>query len=252
MRAIHFILRSLLVVAIVYLAWLCIDSVVTPIRFEETRAQREAEVIKNLVHIRTAEAEFKLEKGYVTTDLDSLILFRKTAPKKEVMKEGSLTDKQLEAGLTEHKAAKLMERAVSRAKAKMKFENDSLLYEYVWANDREVKEKGLQGFRRDTVYKNMIATLYKGAFTADNIDKIITIPFSNGKRFELEANNGYTTTQGIRIPIMEARAHFNTYLSDLDKQELVNLIDREEKLDHYAGLKVGDVYAPNNNAGNWE
>ena len=38
----------------------------------------------------------------------------------------------------------------------------------------------------------------------------------------------------------------------MNKQELVNLVDREEKLDHYAGLKVGDVYAPNNNAGNWE
>ena len=252
MRAIHLILRILLVIAIVYMAWLCIDSVVTPIHFEDKRAQREAEVIKNLVHIRTAEAEFKLEKGYFTTDLDSLILFLKTAPKKEVVKEGSLTDKQLEGGLTEHKAAKLMENAVNRAKAKKSFENDSLLYAYIWANDREVKEKGLQGFRRDTLYKNMIATLYKGAFTEDNIDKIITIPYSNGKRFELEANNGYTTTQGIRIPIMEARAHFNTYLSDLDKQELVNLIDKEEKLEHYPGLKFGSLEAPNNNAANWE
>ena len=49
-----------------------------------------------------------------------------------------------------------------------------------------------------------------------------------------------------------ARAKFENYLGDLNKQELVNLIDREVKLEHYPGLKVGDIYAPNNNAGNWE
>ena len=49
-----------------------------------------------------------------------------------------------------------------------------------------------------------------------------------------------------------SRAPFESYLADLNQQELVNLIDRETKLDHYAGLKVGDIYAPNNNAGNWE
>jgi hypothetical protein len=54
------------------------------------------------------------------------------------------------------------------------------------------------------------------------------------------------------VPIFEIRAHYNTYLHDLNKQELVNLIDKEQKLDHYPGLKVGSIDAPNNNAGNWE
>ena len=58
--------------------------------------------------------------------------------------------------------------------------------------------------------------------------------------------------QGIKVPIFEIRAHYDTYLHDLNKQERVNLIDKEEKLDHYPGLKVGSVDAPNNNAGNWE
>ncbi|MBQ7191837.1 MAG: hypothetical protein IJS00_03085 [Paludibacteraceae bacterium] len=252
MKATQFIFRLLLGCAVVFLAWLCIDSVVTPIRFEETRAQRETAVIKNLVHLRAAESEFKLEKGYFTTDLDSLILFLQTAPKKEVLKEGALTDKQLEAGMTEHKAVKIIERAKIKAKAQLRTDNDSLIYAYIWEKDREVINNGLQGFRRDTIYKNMIQTLYKGEYTADNIASITTIPYSNGQRFTLEANNNYTTPQGIRIPIMEASAHFNTYLSDLDKQELVNLIDKEEKLEHFPGLKFGSIDAPNNNAGNWE
>ena len=98
----------------------------------------------------------------------------------------------------------------------------------------------------------MIETLYKGALTAENIDQIIYIPYTDGKRFEVEVNNGYTTSQGIRVPLFEARAPFETYLGDLNQQELVNLIDKEQKLEHYAGLKVGSIEAPNNNAGNWE
>ena len=85
-----------------------------------------------------------------------------------------------------------------------------------------------------------------------SIDRIVEIPYSEGKRFEIEVNNDYKTSQGIRVPLFEARAPFESYLSDLNEQELVNLIDRETKLEHYAGLKVGDIYAPNNNAGNWE
>ena len=252
MKATRIIFRILLGIAVVYLAWLCIDSVVTPIRFEEARSEREQAVIQNLVHLRTAEAEFKLEKGYFTADLDSLVMFLRTAPKKEVLKEGALTDKQLEAGMTEHKAVKIIERAKLKAKMALRTDNDSLLYAYIWEKDREVKEKGLQGFRRDTIYKNMIETLYKGEFTAENIVDITYIPYSEGQRYEVEVNNGYATSQGIRIPIMEARAPFRSYLNDLDPQELVNLIDKEEKLEHYAGLKFGSIEAPNNNAGNWE
>ena len=252
MKTTQYVIRVLLVVAIVYLAYLCVASVVVPIRFEQTREAREQAVIANLVHLRTAEVEYKLDKGYYTDNLDSLILFLRTAPKKEVYKEGSLTDKQLENGLTEHKAAKIIERAKLKARVNLKTDNDSLIYDYVWNKDKEVISNGLQGFRRDTIYKNMIETLYKGEYNADNIAGIIIVPFSNGQRFEVEVNNTYTTSQGIQVPLLEVRAHYNVYLSDLNEQELVNLIDKETKLEHYPGLKIGDIYAPNNNAGNWE
>lgn len=246
------IFRILLGISALFLAYICVDSVVTPIKFEEKRAIRETAIVKNLVAIRTAEAEFKLVKGYYTADLDSLILFLKTTPKKEVMKEGSLTDKQLENGLTEHKAAKMMERALIKARAKTGINDIEELYQYVWDNDREIKENGLIGFRRDTINKNMIETIYKGAYTEENIEEIIYIPYTDQVKFEAETNNEYTTSQGIRVPLFEARAHYNTYLADLDAQERVNLVDKEEKLEHYPGLKVGDINAPNNNAGNWE
>ena len=255
MKTSKIIITTLLGVAVIFMAYICINSVVTPIKFEEARVQREAKVINNLVSLRTAEAQFRLDKGYFTADLDSLVDYLKTAPKKEVFKVGSLTEKQLENGMTETKAAKILERARLKAQRKMKYQGaDSLtlLYNYIWENDREVKAEGLQGFRRDTILTNMIQSLYKGQYTEETIGEIVYIPYTDNVKFEVETNNGYTTSQGIKVPIFEIRAHYNTYHHDLNNQERVNLIDKEEKLEHYPGLKVGSVEAPNNNAGNWE
>ena len=255
MNATKIIIRTLLVIGVIFMAFICVKSVVTPIQFEEARVQREAKVINNLVSLRTAEAQFRLDKGYFTADLDSLVEYLKVTPKKEVFKLGSLTEKQLEDGMTENKAAKILERARIKAQRRMNFQGtDSLdmLYQYIWGQDREVKANGLQGFRRDTILTNMIQSLYKGQYTEETIGEIIYIPYTDNVKFEVETNNGYTTSQGIKVPIFEIRAHYNTYLHDLNNQERVNLIDKEEKLEHYPGLKVGSVDAPNNNAGNWE
>ena len=256
MKASRLIVICVLSVAAIIMLIFCVQSVTTPIKFEDTRAQREVAVINNLVDLRTAEVEFHHQKGVFTANLDSLILFLRTAPKKEVLKEGSLTDKQLEAGLTELKAVKILNKAKAAALKDKKLKLDpndiDALYAYIWENDKEVKKNGLAGFRRDTIESNMIQSLYKGKYDEESIAGIIEIPFSEGKRFEMETNNDYKTSQGIRVPLFEARAPFEAYLGDLNKQELVNLIDREQKLEHYPGLKVGDIYSPNNNAGNWE
>ncbi len=252
MKATKAIMITLLSIAAVAMAYFCVMSVVTPIQFEDTRTAREVAVVKNLISLRTAEVEFNRQNGRYMADADSLILFLKTAKKKEVMKEGSLTDKQLEAGLTEQKAAKIIETAKKKALKKQDFANDTDLYAYIWANDKEVIENGLSGFRRDTIESNLIQSLYKGEYDENTIGDIIYIPYTNKTKFEIEVNNNYTTSQGIRVPLFEARAPFSTYLGDLNQQELVNLIDKEQKLEHYPGLKVGSVDAPNNNAGNWE
>lgn len=243
---------TLLSIAAVAMAYFCVMSVVTPIQFDETRASRETAVVKNLVSLRTAEVEYNRQNGRYTADADSLVLFLKTATKKEVLKEGSLTDKQLEAGLTEPKAAKIIEAAKKAALKKQTFASDADLYAYIWENDKEVKSNGLSGFRRDTIESNLIQSLYKGEYNEENIGNIIYIPYTDKVKYEIEVNNEYTTSQGIRVPLFEARAPFETYLGDLNQQELVNLIDKEKKLEHYPGLKVGSVEAPNNNAGNWE
>ncbi len=253
MKTTRTLLICLLSIAAVAMAYFCVTSVTTPIKFEDTRMEREVAVIKNLVDLRTAEVEFHHQNGRFTASYDTLLTFLKTVPKKELMKEGSLTDKQLEAGLNEHKAVKILDAAKKKALKNNKFDDMDALYAYIWANDADVKKNELQGFRRDTIELNMLEALYKGEYTVETIDQITYIPYNEEqKQFELEVNNDYKTSQGIRVPLFEARAPYESYLGDLNQQELVNLIDREQKLEHYAGLKVGDIYAPNNNAGNWE
>lgn len=252
MKLSRLIVICTLSIAAVVMSVFCVQSVTTPIKFENTRVEREVAVIKNLVDLRTAEVEFHHQNGRFTASYDTLLNFLRTAPKKELMKEGSLTDKQLEAGLTEPKAIKILNEAKKKALKKNSFASSDELYAYIWENDAEVKQNELQGFRRDTIELNMLQSLYKGAYDENTIAQIVEIPFSDGLKFEIEVNNDYKTSQGIRVPLFEARAPFESYLGDLNKQELVNLIDREHKLEHYAGLKVGDVLSPNNNAGNWE
>lgn len=216
-------------IAVAAMTVFCIFSIITPIRFEETRKQREPAVIARLIDIRAAEVEYKLQKGYYTNNIDSLILFLNTAKKKEIKKEGALTDVQLEKGLTEAKAVDIIRRG----------------------NAKEIAENGLENFRRDTIVSDLLPTLYQGKYTAENLISMFQIPYCEQK-FEMLVNNEFTNAQGTIIHLFEARAPYSAYLGDLNEQERINLKDREEKLEHYPGLRVGNISTPNNNAGNWE
>jgi hypothetical protein len=66
------------------------------------------------------------------------------------------------------------------------------------------------------------------------------------------ATRNDTTKSGAPLHLFQAQTPYESYLSDLDHQELVNLKDVQAKLGKYCGLKVGDIEQPNNNAGNWE
>lgn len=234
MKTTTVIIRCLLAVAIVFMGYICVNSVTTPIHFEEVREAREADIVKNLIDIRTAENEFRIQHGRYMGDLDSLVLWIQTGTKKEVSKEGALTEKQLENGLTELKAVRMIEKAQKTG------------------NWKEVEANGLMGFRRDTIATPLVEALYKGKYTNETVGQMIYVPHTNGVKFESEVNDEYTTSQGIPVPLVEVRTPYEAYLFDQDAQELVNLKDREEKLWHYAGLKIGSVMEPNNNAGNWE
>ena len=223
-------IKILLFAAIGVLTYISFMSILTPIKFERVRAEREKVIIQNLINLRTAQVEHRDQKGYYTSSLDSLIMFIKTGEKKVILKEGTLSDAQLLAGLTEVKAANIIRRG----------------------NQREIIENGLEGFRRDTTNVPLKVALYANQLSNEAIDKLKFIPYSEDVTFELRINNDYVSSNGIRIPLCEILAPYRTFLFDVNRQEALNLIDLQEKLDKYPGLKVGAVNEPNNFAGNWE
>lgn len=224
------IIKILLVASIGLLSYMCVMSIVTPIKFDETKTAREKVIIQRLIDIRTAEVEFKNQKGVYTDSFPELFNFLKTAKKKTVLKEGSLSDKQLEAGLTEAAAARIVRKG----------------------NKAEIIANGLENFRRDTAYLNMIESIFPEKYTLETIEQLAEIPFSNNEKFTLKVNNEYYNATNIKIPLFEATAPYTTYLYDLNRQEMLNVIDLQKKLEKYPGLQVGSVIEPNNNAGNWE
>lgn len=221
-------IKVLLGISIALLAYFCYSSIQTPIEFEEVRGVREKQVIASLISIRRAEIEFKNQHGRYTASFDTLIAFVKEGKMKMLKKEGTLSDEQMEKGLTEEKAAAILRRG----------------------NATEIAENGLTGFVRDTIYAKVIESLFAGEYDAQTIDNLRYIPFTEKQEFELAV--GSREKNSIVLPLFEARAPYKLFLGDLNRQELINLIDLQTKLGKYEGLKVGDVNEPNNNAGNWE
>lgn len=221
----------LLGIAIIVLAYLCYASIMGPINFDKTRNQREKAIIARLMDIRKAQQEFRsLHKQQYTTSFDSLIDFVNTQKLPIVAKEGVLSDEQLESGLTERKAVEIIQKAKKTN------------------NWNEVKKLGLENFSRDTIWVPVKDTIFSKSFNADSLRYV---PFGNGAVFQMDSINT-TTESGAPIYLLEVKTPYESYLSDLDRQELINLIDKQKKLNRYPGLKFGDLEVPNNNAGNWE
>ena len=225
------VFNVLLFLAAVALFYICYRSIVGPIEFENVRASREKAIVARLIDIRTAQIEFRnRHDGAYAQTFDTLIGFLKTAKMPIVMKVGELDDAQLERGLTEDKALEMIKKAEKTGR---------------WG---EVDKEGLRNFRRDTSWIALLDTIYPKTFVADSI---AFVPFGNGEKFELLTSCD-TTKSGSAPHLFEARTPYETYLKNINDQELRNLIYQMKKMDRYCGLKVGDVENPNNNAGNWE
>ena len=213
------------------LLYVCYGSIMGPINFKKVKEEREQQVIARLIDIRKAQLEYRsVHEGRYTASFDTLIDFVKTAKLPFIKKEGALTDTQLENGLTEKKAVAIIEKAKKTG------------------NWKEVEKEGLMGFKRDTLWVSVLDTIYPKGYNADSLRYV---PFGNGAMFEMEIRDD-TTNMGAPLHLFQAQTPYETYISDLNKQELINLKDLRNKLGKYCGLRVGDIEQPNNNAGNWE
>ena len=225
------VLNIVLAAIAVFLLYICYESVMGPVRFEEEKNFRDKVVQARLLDIRKAQAEYSNTHDRQYTDnFDSLIYFVKNQKLPLVFKKGVLSDAQLESGLTEAKAMAI----INKAKKTGKYD--------------EVRKNGLENFSRDTTWVAVIDTIFPKGFNADSLRYV---PFGNGVQFQMD-----TLTQvarsGAPICLLEVKTPYEAYLGDLDKQEIINLKDQQQQLNKYCGLKIGDLETANNNAGNWE
>ena len=172
---------------------------------------RESAIKARLIDIRKAQIEYKNVYKTHAGSFADLIKFLKDDKLPFLIKEGVLTDEQLEKGMTEKEAVK----------------------------------KGL--IKRDTVWVIAKDTLFGANY---NVDDLKMVPGTN-IQFDMDTAT-LTSGSGYTIKVFEAGVKYDDYLGDLDKQLVVNLKDKADKLGKYPGLRVGSLTEINNNAGNWE
>lgn len=232
------IINGVLAVCAILLLWICWRSIADDQDFNADVEYRESIIKARLLDIRDAEEAYKQQnpEGAYCSDWDVLTEFVKNGKLPTVIKEGVLSDEQMEKGLTESKAADIVRRG----------------------NAAEIAANGLQGFKRDTVW----VSLYDSLFAAKglNVDSMRYIPFSDcesaaADTFEIVACPN-TTKSGAIQQVMECNAPFSSYLKGMGKRgkrAIVNRTQEAEEKGAYAGLKIGEAgNGWNNNAGNWE
>ena len=150
-------LKILLAVAVVLLAYMCYRSIMGPIEFKDERDRRENLIKARLIDIRKAQIEYKNIHKAHAANFDELSKFLKDEKLPFLIKEGVLTDEQLEKGMTEKEAVK----------------------------------KGL--IRRDTVWVTAVDTLFGKGY---NVDDLRNVPGANVQftmdTATLTSGSGYT------------------------------------------------------------
>ena len=228
MKTVFNIVLGLCTLALIYI---CYASIMGPINFEKEKKHRDAAVIARLIDIRRAQLEYRtLHNQQYTANFDTLIDFVKNQKLPFIFKQGELTDDQLEKGMTEKKAMKIIEKAKKTG------------------NYSEVQKEGLTNFKRDTMWVAVLDTIFPKGF---NPDSMRYVPFGNGAQFEMAIRND-TAKSGAPFCLLEVKTPYEVYLNGLDAQEIANIKDVQTKLGKYCGLKIGDLETANNNAGNWE
>jgi len=206
------LLQIVLAIAIVVLAYFLWESIQNPIRFNKEKDIRYSKTIQKLKDIRTGQLAYKTEYGNFTGSFDTLINFIANDSLSLVRAIGSIPDSLLASGWTEEIALK----------------------------------EGL--IIRDTIRVCVKDSLFKGNYP---IHDLWRIPTTESDSFKMGIATLVTGSK-VEVKVFEAKVLNDILLHDMDKQLIINLNDIMSKVNNYAGLKVGDLEEPNNNAGNWE
>lgn len=143
------VINLILGICVAGLLFICWRSIKDTEDFDATVAARENVVKARLMEIRSAEEAYKAQHdGVYCADWSELIKFVKEGKLPVVMKQGLLTEDQMNKGLTEAKAAAIVNSGDAAA----------------------IAANGLQGFKRDTIWVSLQDSLYNyEGFVADSL-----------------------------------------------------------------------------------
>lgn len=207
-------LKILVAAAAILLAYMCYRSVRGPIEYNEEKDIRDKAIIARLIEIRKAQIEYKNIHKMHAGSFDELEKFLNTEKLPFLIKEGVLTDEQLEKGMTEKEAVK----------------------------------QGL--IRRDTMWVLAKDTLLGKNYDVAAMRYVPAVP---GEKLTFHMDTATLKSgSGYEIKVFVCDVQFKDYLRDMDPQLTFNLIDQAEKQGKFPGLRVGSLEEINNNAGNWE
>ncbi|MDR2495547.1 MAG: hypothetical protein LBD21_00240 [Tannerellaceae bacterium] len=210
-------IRIILLGAVLLLAYMCYASLLVPITFQNEQKIRETAIIARLIDIRKAQIEYKNVYKEHTPSFDRLAEFLNNEKLPFIMKEGVLTDEQLEAGMTEQEAIK-------------------------------------KGFiTRDTFWILAKDTLFGSGFNAADLRFVPNVKKSDGTPLEFNMDTAtILSPSGYSVKVFEASVSYDDYLRGLNRQLIVNLDAVALTLKKYPGRRVGSLEEINNYAGNWE
>ncbi len=224
------VVNILLGLCVLGLAYACYTSIYSNIAFDKVKAERELAVRERLWEIRNAEEQFKMIHGYFCGTIDSLVDFVKNEKAIDhIVKEGELSDDQLEAGMTEAEAVR----------------------------------KGI--IKRDTVWVSAAENL--GISCPDSL-RYIPVG-KEGALIQLRKKDAFNLKANEWENLVEFRASLDDYMYGVDDKRVRNLKAELKKKNknkadlmednaddsegEWYGLRVGDLQDPNNKmAGNWE
>lgn len=205
-------IQSILAVAILIVAYLLIQSINDPIRFNREVKKRETATIQRLKDIRTVQIAYRAKYGQYTGSFDTLISFVKYDSFPFVKAIGSISDSLYDLGVTEKKAL----------------------------------EMGI--ITRDTTYVQILDSLFVRGYP---IDSLRFVPFCDTNQFFLGATELVTVSK-VKVKVFEANVLNDILLHGLNRQLIINYSAKREKIVGFRGLKVGSLEASTNNSGNWE
>jgi hypothetical protein len=195
------VIKVVLAIIIVVLAYLIYESIMRPVRFNAATDSREDKVIQRLVDLRTSQQFYKRQYNRYTASFDTLITF---LSKGEIPVVKMIPDP-----------------------------NDTTFTKTI----------------SDTLGYVKVADSLFHKRTNFVLDSLRYIPFAGDQKFEIAS--GSIDRSGIKVPVYEIKAHYTTFLKNLDRQLVTNLIKSKEDIDKYPGLKVGSMDEPSTD-GNWE